>query len=80
MGVPLEASSCHTALVDGYIVEGHVPVSALVSLLGTQPQAVGLALAGMPPDSPGMGGDEESWDAQPVLLISQDGSLEPFDY
>ena len=80
MGVSLEASSCHTALVDGYVVEGHVPVSALVSLLGTRPQAVGLALAGMPADSPGMGGDQESWDAQPVLLINHDGSLEPFDY
>ena len=80
MGVLLQASSCHTALVDGYVVEGHVPVSALVSLLETRPQAVGLALPGMPPDSPGMGGDQESWDAQPVLLINHDGSLEPFDY
>jgi hypothetical protein len=80
VGVPVEASSCHTALVDGYVVEGHVPVSALVSLLETRPQAVGLALPGMPPDSPGMGGDQESWDAQPVVLINHDGSLEPFDY
>ena len=80
MGVPAEASSCHTALVDGYVVEGHVPVSALVSLLETRPPAVGLTLAGMPPDSPGMGGDEDSWDTQPVMLINYDGSLEPFDY
>jgi len=80
VGVPDIASSCHTALVDGYVVEGHVPVSALVALLETRPQAVGLALAGMPPGSPGMGGDEESWDAQPVVLINHDGSLEPFDY
>jgi len=80
VGVPVEASSCHTALVDGYVVEGHVPVSALVSLLETRPQAVGLALAGMPPDSPGMGGNQESWDAQLVLLIDHNGSLEPFDY
>jgi hypothetical protein len=34
----------------------------------------------MPPGSPGMGGDEDSWDAQPVMLINHDGSLEPFDY
>jgi hypothetical protein len=80
MGVPAEASSCHTALVDGHVVEGHVPVSALVSLLETRPHAVGLALAGMPSDSPGMGGDEDSWDTQPVMLINHDGSLEPFDY
>ncbi|GMQ85705.1 MAG: hypothetical protein BMS9Abin07_1273 [Acidimicrobiia bacterium] len=80
MGVPGEASSCHTALVDGYVVEGHVPVSALLSLLETRPQAVGLALAGMPPEAPGMGGDQEGWDTQPVVLINHDGSLEPFDY
>ena len=80
MGVPVKASACHTALVDGYVVEGHVPVSAVVSLLETRPDAVGLALARMPSDSPGMGGDEASWDTQPVMLINHDGSLEPFDY
>ena len=79
-GVPIEASSCHTALVDGYVVEGHVPASAVARLLEAQPDAVGVALAGMPSDSPGMGGDEETWNAQPVMLINHDGTLEPFDY
>ena len=80
MGVPMDASSCHTALVDGSVVEGHIPVSAIVRLLETQPGAVGVALAGMPADSPGMGGDEETWNTQPVMLINHDGTLEPFDY
>lgn len=79
-GVPMDASSCHTALVDGYVVEGHVPASAIVMLLEMRPDAVGVALAGMPEDSPGMGGDEETWNAQPVMLINHDGTLEPFNY
>ena len=80
VGVPIDASSCHTALVDGYVVEGHVPASAVVRLLETRPDAVGVALAGMPSDSPGMGGTEETWNAQPVMLINHDGTLERFDY
>jgi len=80
VGVPVDASSCHTALVDGYVVEGHVPTSAVVRLLKTRPDAVGVALAGMPSDSPGMGGTEETWNAQPVMLINHDGTLERFDY
>ena len=80
LGVPTDAMSCHTALVDGYVVEGHVPASAVVRLLETRPDAVGVALSGMPADSPGMGGDEETWNAQPVMLINHDGTLDPFDY
>lgn len=80
VGVPVDASSCHTALVDGYVVEGHIPVNAIVRLLETRPDAVGVALAGMPSDSPGMGGTEETWNSQPVMLINHDGTLEGFDY
>ena len=79
-GIPVEAASCHTALVDGYVVEGHVPVGAIVALLERRPRAVGIALAGMPADAPGMGGNEETWESQPVVLINHDGSIEPFDY
>ena len=53
---------------------------ALVALLDEQPAAVGIALAGMPADAPGMGGNEETWNTQPVVLINHDGSIEPFDY
>lgn len=78
--MPLGAGSCHTALVDGYVIEGHVPAGAIRALLDQRPEAAGLALPGMPPDSPGMGGNEQTWDAQPVVLITTDGKLVPFDY
>jgi hypothetical protein len=79
-GVPEGAASCHTALVDGYVIEGHVPAGAIVKLLDERPDAKGLALPGMPADSPGMGGDPTSWEAQPVELITSDGELVPFDF
>jgi hypothetical protein len=80
VGVPPDAASCHTALVDGYVVEGHVPVGAIVTLLERRPDAIGIAVAGMPSDSPGMGGDETTWESQPVILIGHDGSLTAFTY
>lgn len=80
LGVPEEAASCHTAIVEGYVLEGHVPVGAIVRLLADRPDAIGLALPGMPADSPGMGGDVTTWERQPVALIGRDRSLTPFDY
>lgn len=79
-GVPAGAGSCHTALVDGYVIEGHVPAGAILRLLNDRPDAVGLALPGMPADSPGMGGDPDTWESQPVMLIQHDGGLVAFDY
>jgi len=79
-GIPDSVASCHTALVDEYAIEGHVPVGAIVTLLSERPDAVGLALPGMPSDSPGMGGDVSTWEAQPVLLVANNGELLPFDY
>lgn len=79
-GVSDEAASCHTALLDGYTIEGHVPVEAIERLLADQPDAVGLALPGMPVDSPGMGGDTASWNHQPVMLIGTDGDLTDYNY
>lgn len=79
-GVPAGSESCHTALVDGYVIEGHVPAGAIVRLLDERPDAIGLALPGMPADSPGMGGTPETWESQPVLLIENDGDLVPFEY
>jgi len=79
-GVPADAGSCHTALVDGYVIEGHVPARAIARLLDERVDAIGLALPGMPPDAPGMGGDQGTWEAQPVLLIQNDGQLVPFDF
>jgi hypothetical protein len=79
-GVPDDAASCHTAVVDGYTIEGHVPTDAIQRLLEVRPDAIGLALPGMPADSPGMGGDSTSWANQPVMLIDANGDLVPFDY
>lgn len=78
--MPPGAESCHTAIVDGYVIEGHVPAGAIEALLEIRPDAVGLALPGMPDDSPGMGGVEADWESQPVMLIRRDGSMSPFEY
>lgn len=48
-------ASCHTALINGYVVEGHVPVSAIKKLLKEKPAIVGISAPGMPMNSPGMG-------------------------
>lgn len=53
-GVPNNVSACHTALVDGYVVEGHVPVEAINKLLQERPDVKGIAVPGMPAGSPGM--------------------------
>lgn len=53
-GVPARLESCHTALVDGYVVEGHVPADVINRLLAQRPRVVGLAVPGMPVGSPGM--------------------------
>jgi hypothetical protein len=79
-GVPNGAQSCHTALVEGYVVEGHVPAGAIVRLLEDRPEGVGLALPGMPADAPGMTDESESFESQPVLLIGSDGALTSFEY
>ena len=80
LGVPRDAMSCHTAIVGGYAIEGHVPAEAILTLLAERPDATGLVLPGMPADSPGMGGNHESWQTQPVMLIETDGTLTPFQY
>jgi len=79
-GITDEAASCHTAVVEGYAIEGHVPVGAVRRLLADRPEAVGLALPGMPADSPGMGGDASTWEQQPVMLIGSDGEMTAFEY
>ena len=67
-GVPTAMSSCHTALVDGYVVEGHVPVEQLKRLLAERPDLVGIAAPGMPAGSPGM----ESRNPKPYQVLSFD--------
>ena len=55
-GVPSHLESCHTALIDGYVVEGHVPINSVAQLLSERPRIKGIALPGMPAGSPGMNG------------------------
>ncbi len=54
MGVPPDVRSCHTAIVDKYLIEGHVPASDIRRLLADRPKTLGLAVPGMPPLTPGM--------------------------
>ena len=62
LGVPEALASCHTAEVAGYVLEGHVPATAVLRLLKERPQAKGLAVPGMPIGSPGMeGGAPETY-------------------
>ncbi len=70
-GVPAELRSCHTALVGGYVIEGHVPADVIKKLLRERPNAVGLAVPGMPMGSPGMEG--ASKDSYNVMLFDKAG-------
>lgn len=76
-GIGEKLSSCHTARIAGYHVEGHVPASDIKRLLAEKPDAVGLTVPGMPIGSPGMerGDTIEPYD---VLLMKKDGSTEVF--
>lgn len=76
-GVPQRMVSCHTGLIEGYVIEGHVPADDIRRLLSERPDAVGLAVPGMPLGSPGM--DQSRWrEAYDVFLINNDGSTEVF--
>ncbi len=80
LGLPVKYGSCHTALVGGYVVEGHVPAADVQRLLREKPQALGLAVPGMPIGSPGMdgaayGGRRDKYD---TLLVLRDGSSRVF--
>jgi len=73
LSIPPSLASCHTAQVDGYVIEGHVPASAIRRLLSERPEATGLAVPGMPVGSPGMevpGSPQETYD---VLLFGPAG-------
>ncbi|MCA1334955.1 DUF411 domain-containing protein [Pseudooceanicola marinus] len=76
-GIPHNMTSCHTGEIEGYMIEGHVPVADIRRLLSERPDAVGLAVPGMPYGSPGMGPEVER-EAYDVFLIRQDGSAEVF--
>jgi hypothetical protein len=72
LGVPGPLQSCHTAKIDGYVIEGHVPAPAIRRLLTERPQAIGLAVPGMPASAPGMDVPGAS-DAYDVVLFGPSG-------
>ena len=74
-GVPESLAGCHTTLIDGYVVEGHVPIDAVIRLLTEKPAITGISLPGMPAGSPGMFGEK----AEP-FTIYEIGDGEPRVY
>ncbi|PSN15252.1 metal-binding protein [filamentous cyanobacterium CCT1] len=76
-GVPEALASCHTALVDDYVIEGHVPATDVQRLLSEEPDVLGIAAPGMPVGSPGMEmGDRV--DSYTVVSFTQAGDTAPF--
>lgn len=70
--VPPALQSCHTAIVDGYVIEGHVPAAEIERLLAERPDIVGIAVPGMPIGSPGM--EVQGAAAQPFDVIAWDSN------
>jgi hypothetical protein len=70
-------TSCHTGMIDGYVIEGHVPAREVKRLLEERPDAIGLTVPDMPYGSPGMG-DTSDADPYDVILVKRDGSTEVF--
>ncbi len=75
-GIPNALASCHTTMVGGYVVEGHVPAEDIKKLLAQKPRARGIAVPGMPGGSPGM--EHAAKDPYQTLLIKPDGSTSVF--
>ena len=76
-GVPNELASCHTAVVDGYSVEGHVPADVIRRLLAERPEVRGIAVPGMPMGSPGMEGPYSQ--AYEVYTFNADGPIDVYE-
>ena len=78
LGVPRMLASCHTAVVGGYVVEGHVPAQDVKRLLREQPDVTGLTVPGMPIGSPGMERGDRV-DPYRVMAFSEDGRAGVFN-
>jgi len=76
--VPSELQSCHTAIVDGYIIEGHVPITEVERLLSERPDIAGLAVPGMPSGSPGMDTGGSALQPYDVISFDKAGGTEIF--
>lgn len=78
-GVPPQGASCHTAVVNGKVIEGHVPAQDIKALLGSVSDVRMLAVPGMPSGGPGMDWDGARQDAFKVYAVSEDGSVGVFN-
>ncbi|HYQ72976.1 MAG TPA: DUF411 domain-containing protein [Gammaproteobacteria bacterium] len=75
-GVPRQLASCHTAVIGGYVIEGHVPAPDIKRLLEERPDVAGLTVPGMPMGSPGMEGHRQ--DKYEVLTFTRSGDTTTF--
>jgi hypothetical protein len=75
-GIPRQLASCHTAIISGYVLEGHVPATDIKRLLKERPDVAGLAVPGMPMGSPGMEGHRQ--DRYEVLTFTETGGTAVF--
>jgi hypothetical protein len=78
LGVPRALHSCHTAVVEGYVIEGHVPAELIDRLLRERPAVVGLAVPGMPVGAPGMESPGQPAERYQVLAFDQKGRTTVF--
>lgn len=80
LGMPGRYGSCHTALIEGYAIEGHVPAADILRLVEEQPKAIGLSVPAMPRGSPGMDGPAYNGvhDPYDVLIVGHDGEARVF--
>jgi hypothetical protein len=78
LGVPKAVRSCHTAVVEKYLIEGHVPAADIQRLLADRPRVMGLAVPGMPPRTPGMAGPEDSIADFEVIAFQAKGAPKTF--
>ncbi len=77
-GLPDALASCHSGVIDGYLIEGHVPATDVIRLLDQKPAAIGLAVPGMPLGSPGMETPQGHRDPYATLLVLRGGSTRVF--
>ncbi len=77
--VPADLEGCHTALVEGYVIEGHVPADVIDRLLRERPQIVGLAVPGMPVGAPGMEIPGKPAEHYRILAFDRNGKTQVFE-
>jgi hypothetical protein len=79
LGVPSELESCHTAEVEGYVIEGHVPADVIARLLTERPDVRGIAVPGMPAGSPGMESSDGQTDPFNVVSFDETGQTAVYE-